>query len=137
MDVYTDGAYSSARNLGGVGLVFVKDDEIIYKYSKCIPNTTNNRCELYAVIKALQALSDGVKELNIYSDSQYVINSINLGWQRKKNLDLWRTFDRYYEQAKRFCNNINFKWVKGHNTSVYNNIADQLAVEAYLDYYEG
>ena len=65
------------------------------------------------------------------------INSINLGWQRKKNLDLWRTFDRYYEQAKRFCNNINFKWVKGHNTSVYNNIADKLAVEAYLDYYEG
>ena len=35
------------------------------------------------------------------------------------------------------CNNINFKWVKGHNTSVYNNIADKLAVEAYLDYYEG
>ena len=71
MDVYTDGAYSSARNLGGVGLVFVKDDEIIYKYSKCIPNTTNNRCELYAVIKALQALSDGVKELNIYLDCLY------------------------------------------------------------------
>lgn len=134
MDVYTDGAYSSARNLGGVGLVFVKDGEIIYKYSKCIPNTTNNRCELYAVIKALQALSDGIKELNIYSDSQYVINSINLGWQRKKNIQLWEYFDKIYEQAKTYCKDIKFVWEKGHNDSKFNIIADDLAVNASHGY---
>ena len=128
--VYTDGAYSSARNQGGVGIVFIKNDKIIYKYSKCIQNTTNNRCELYAVIKTLQAISKPIDKLTIYSDSQYVIFSINKGWQRKKNKDLWATFDKYYTQAKNLCSNIEFKWIKGHDTCLWNNIADELAVEA-------
>lgn len=139
MEVFTDGAYSSARDQGGVGIVFVKDDKVIYKYSKCLQRTTNNRCELYAVIKALQAISTNIDSLTIYSDSQYVINSINLGWQRKKNKDLWSIFDRYYEQAQKFCDNIVFSWVKGHENSEYNNLADELAVEASHEYccYEG
>ena len=58
LTVYTDGAYSSTRNQGGVGIVFVKNDKIIYEYSKCIQKTTNNRCELIAVIKACQELED-------------------------------------------------------------------------------
>lgn len=134
LTVYTDGAYSSARDQGGVGIVFVKDDKVIYKYSKCLQRTTNNRCELYAVIKALQAISTNIDSLTIYSDSQYVINSINLGWQRKKNKDLWSIFDRYYEQAQKFCDNIKFSWVKGHENSEYNNLADELAVEASHEY---
>ena len=84
IECYTDGAFSSAREQGGVGIVFVKDNEIIYKYSKCIQKTTNNRCELIAVIKTLQALAKPIDKLVIYSDSQYVICSINKGWQRKK-----------------------------------------------------
>ena len=89
LECYSDGAYSNSREQGGVGIVFVKNNEIIYKYSKCIQKTTNNRCELIAVIKVLQALSKPIDELIIYSDSQYVICSINKGWQRKKNRDLW------------------------------------------------
>lgn len=130
IDVWTDGAYSSAREQGGVGIVFVKDDKIIYKYSKCLQNTTNNRCELYAVIKALQAISKPIDKLVIYSDSQYVVCSINKGWQRKKNKDLWSIFDRFYEQAQKYCSDINFEWVKGHEDNEFNNIADKLAVEA-------
>lgn len=128
---YTDGAYSANRNLGGIGIVFVKDDKIIYEYSKCLENTTNNRCELYAVIKCLQAISKPIDSLTIISDSQYVIYSINKSWQRKKNKDLWLTFDKYYEQAKTFCCNIKFEWVKGHASNEYNNRADILAVQAY------
>lgn len=128
--MYTDGAYSSARDRGGVGIVFVKDGGVIYKYNKTIPNTTNNRCELYAVIKTLQAISKPIDSLVIYSDSQYVVNSINLGWQRKKNKDLWEAFDLMYKRAKRYCDNIEFKWVKGHENSEFNNLADSLAVEA-------
>ena len=134
LECYTDGAYSSSRDQGGIGIVFVKDNEIIYKYSKCIQKTTNNRCELIAVIKTLQALSKWVDELIIYSDSQYVINSINLGWQRKKNKDLWSIFDYFYEQAKKYSDNIKFVWTKGHADNMFNNMADELAVEASHEY---
>lgn len=136
LTVYTDGAYSSARNQGGVGIVFVKNDEIIYEYSKCIQKTTNNRCELIAVIKALQAISKPIDSLVIYSDSQYVVCSINKGWQRKKNKDLWSIFDRFYEQAQQYCSDIKFEWVKGHENNEINNLADKLAVEASHEYYE-
>lgn len=135
--VFTDGAYSSAREQGGVGVVFVKNNEIIYKYSKCFQRTTNNRCELYAVIKALQAISANIDSLVIYSDSQYVINSINLGWQHKKNKDLWSIFDRYYESAQKFCDDIKFVWVKGHENNEFNNIADEIAVEASHEFCGG
>lgn len=131
---YTDGAYSSTRDQGGVGIVFVKDNEIIYKYSKCIQKTTNNRCELYAVIKALQAISKPIDSLVIYSDSQYVVCSINKGWQRKKNRDLWSIFDRFHEQAQKYCSDIKFEWVKGHENNEFNNLADELAVEASHEY---
>ena len=141
---YTDGAFSSAREQGGVGIVFVKDNEIIYKYSKCIQKTTNNRCELIAVIKTLQALAKPIDKLVIYSDSQYVICSINKGWQRKKNKDLWALFDYFYDQAQKYCSDIQFEWVKGHenndtNKSKWNNLADSLAVEASHEFcgYEG
>ena len=130
IEAYTDGAFSSAREQGGVGCVFVKDGEVIYKYSKCIQRTTNNRCELYAVIKALQAISKPLDKLVIYSDSQYVVCSINKGWQRKKNRDMWSIFDRFYEQAQKFCGEIVFEWVKGHEDNEFNNLADTLAVEA-------
>lgn len=139
IECYTDGAFSSAREQGGVGIVFVKDNEIIYKYSKCIQKTTNNRCELIAVIKTLQALAKPIDKLVIYSDSQYVICSINKGWQRKKNRDLWALFDYFYDQAKKYCSDIQFEWVKGHENNEYNNIADKLAVGASHEFcgYEG
>lgn len=127
---YTDGAYSPTRDQGGVGIVFIKDNKIIYEYSKSILKTTNNRCELYAVIKVLQAISKPINKLTIYSDSQYVICTITKGWQRKKNQDLWDLFDRFYKLALNLCPIIEFEWVKGHDTNIYNQRVDKLAVEA-------
>lgn len=132
--IYTDGAYSTLRNVGGVGLVFIKDNTKIFEWSKSIVNTTNNRCELYAVIKALQAISKPINSLIIYSDSQYVIGTITKGWQRKKNQDLWKSFDRMYAKAQRYCKDIKFEWVKGHDTNDWNNRCDYLAVEASHEY---
>lgn len=134
LQIWTDGAYSASRNQGGIGIVFVEDDNIIYTYSKCIKNTTNNRCELSAVIVALHSISKYIPYITIYSDSQYVINSINNNWQRKKNIKLWKLFDTVYKQAKQHCPNISFEWVKGHVDNEFNNEADKLAVEASQEY---
>jgi ribonuclease HI len=59
-----------------------------------------------------------------------VICSINKGWKRNKNIDLWNTFDRMYKRCNKYCNNIIFEWVKGHDTNPGNIRADELAVEA-------
>lgn len=130
IEIYTDGAYSSTLQQGGVGLIFLRDGLKILEWSKGFKNTTNNRCELYAVIKALQAISKKVDSIKIYSDSQYVIYSITKGWKRKKNIDLWEKFDLMYKKAKNHCKDIQFIWVKGHDVNELNNRADILAVEA-------
>lgn len=135
-EIYTDGAYSPCRDQGGAGIVFIKNGNKVFEYSRMFKKTTNNRCELYAVIKALQAISKPIDKLVIYSDSQYVISTINKGWQRKKNRDLWGFFDKYYSQAQKYCSDIQFEWVKGHNTNMWNNLADELAVKA-SQLYEG
>ena len=54
--VYTDGAYSSLRNQGGIGIIFLKNNKLVAKCSKAFKNTTNNRMELLAVIIALESI---------------------------------------------------------------------------------
>lgn len=130
IECYTDGAYSPSLNSGGIGIVFVINGKKVYEYNRKIPNSTNNKCELLAVIIALKAISKPIDSFIIYSDSQYVINSINNNWKRKKNIKYWNKFDEVFNDAKSLCKNIQFKWVKGHSNCEYNNLADKLAVEA-------
>ena len=130
MDIYTDGACHGSTKVGGIGIVFVKDNKVIYKFNKQFTNTTNNRMEIYAVIYALHAISKPMDRINIYSDSQYVLGCITKNWNRKKNSDIWQIFDKVYSKAKTLCSRIQFNWVKGHNTNEFNNISDKLAVEA-------
>lgn len=136
IEIYTDGAFSSCRNCGGIGIVFVINGEKVYEFSKSIPNSTNNKCELLAVIYALHSISKEVDSIVIYSDSQYVIGCATKGWKRKKNVELWNLYDKTMEKAKKFCSNITFCWTKGHSNSEMNNRADELAVEASKEYYE-
>lgn len=127
IEVYTDGAYSSNRNQGGVGIVFIRDNKIIATFSKAYKNTTNNRMELLAVIIALQSIKSN-EEVIIYSDSMYVIGSATKGWRRKKNIDLWEKYDKVITP------NVTFKHVKGHSTNEYNNLCDRMAVDASQEY---
>lgn len=129
--IYTDGAYSSSRNQGGIGVVILRDGEYKSKYSKGFKDTTNNRMELIAVIIALRAIKNPINSLTIYSDSMYVIGCATLGWKRKKNVELWMKFDEVFKQASKLVNTpIHFEHVKGHSNSVYNNLCDELAVQA-------
>ena len=129
IEVYTDGAYSSSRNQGGLGIVFIKDNKVIAKFYKTYKNTTNNRMELMAIIIALQSIKDE-NEITIYSDSMYVIGTATQGWKRKKNLDLWEKYDAVIDSFKA----VTFKHVKGHSTNMFNNLCDEMAVAASQAY---
>jgi ribonuclease HI len=97
--------------------------------------TTNNRMELLAVIKALEALKKEGLSITIFSDSQYVVKAVTEGWLKnwlatnfkggKKNKDLWLQYATLEEK-----HNIKFKWVRGHADNKYNNRCDILATEA-------
>lgn len=74
--IYTDGAYSSSRNTGGYSAIIVHEGNVVKKLYQGYKNTTNNRMELLGVLAALRYF-DTPETLEIYSDSQYVVNSIN------------------------------------------------------------
>ena len=132
--IYTDGAARGNPGKGGYGAILIWGDakkELSAGYRL----TTNNRMELMAVIAALKALNKKNLSLSIYSDSQYVINSVQKKWLEtwirtdfkggKKNKDLWL---EYYHLAKNYT--IQFFWVKGHAENFYNNRCDILATTA-------
>lgn len=126
----TDGAYSSARDLGGVGIVFLREDEKILEYSKPFKGVTNNQMELGAVILGLRFIKSPIDSLTIVSDSMYVIGCATLGWKRKKNVKLWEEFDRQFSRVKQLCPDIKFKHVKGHSGDKWNEYCDKLASNA-------
>lgn len=132
--VYTDGASRGNPGPGGYGVVMMwgnKRKELSAGYRL----TTNNRMELLAVISALEALNKKNISLTIFTDSQYVVNTVEKKWLDnwiktdfkggKKNKDLWL---RYHQLAKDF--KVKFKWVKGHADNPFNNRCDVLATEA-------
>ncbi len=132
--VYTDGSSRGNPGPGGYGVV-LKWGKTEKELSKGFRLTTNNRMELLAVIVALESLKKEQLSIMVYSDSQYVIKSVQLGWLKKwiatnfsggkKNKDLWL---RYAALATRHT--ILFHWVKGHADNAYNNRCDILATKA-------
>jgi ribonuclease HI len=132
--IYTDGAASGNPGPSGLGIVLLfgsKKKEIARGYRL----STNNRMELLAVIIALETLKTTEYPVEVYSDSKYVVDAINLGWlfswekkqfDKKANPDLWIRFLPLYRKYK-----PRFIWVKGHANNVYNNRCDELAVAAY------
>ncbi|MGB8192905.1 MAG: ribonuclease HI [Chitinophagaceae bacterium] len=134
LQIYTDGASRGNPGPGGYGAILIwgaTRKELSGGYRK----TTNNRMELMAVIKALEALKKEGLSINIFSDSQYVVRAVSEGWLRnwiatnfkggKKNRDLWM---EYHELAKK--HNIRFTWVRGHADNPLNNRCDELATAA-------
>ncbi|WP_438945018.1 ribonuclease HI [Sediminibacterium sp.] len=132
--IYTDGAARGNPGPGGYGILLIwgdKQKEISAGYRL----TTNNRMELMAVIVALESLNKKGIPVTIYTDSKYIVDSVQKGWLEnwirtqfkggKKNKDLWL---RYHAIALQF--HVRFVWVKGHADNKYNNRCDELATQA-------
>jgi len=133
IEIFTDGASSGNPGPGGYGAI-LRSGQHYKELSEGFRKTTNNRMELLAVIKALEALKGHGQQVMIYSDSKYVIDAIEKRWvngwlakgfKDKKNKDLWL---RYLELAK--LHHIKFTWVRGHNGHPENERCDVLAVAA-------
>jgi len=132
--MYTDGASRGNPGPGGYGTILMWNGNE-KELSAGFLRTTNNRMELMAVIAGLEALKKHGLKLKIYSDSQYVVNSVEKGWLKnwistdfkggKKNKDLWL---RYSELASK--HHIRFHWVKGHASNPHNERCDILATTA-------
>ena len=135
--IYTDGACSGNPGSGGWGAVIFDQDNKQKNISGSEKNTTNNRMELLAAIMSLKKIKSN-SEVVIFTDSTYVKNGITEwvknwkknGWKNSnkkavKNKDLWVKLDKLCES-----NSVSWKWVKGHSTNEFNNLADELATKA-------
>ncbi|NLX88908.1 MAG: ribonuclease HI [Syntrophomonadaceae bacterium] len=136
--IYTDGACSGNPGPGGWGAVLIYGDKI-KELSGGEFNTTNQRMELTAVIKALQALKVTGWDVVVYSDSAYIVNAVQKhwlekwqanGWQNSKkeavaNQDLWKQLLYLMK-----LNRVAFAKVAGHSGDVWNERCDQLARQA-------
>lgn len=131
--IYTDGAAQGNPGPGGYGVV-MKFNNAEKELSEGFRLTTNNRMELLAVIKGLEAIKKNGIPITIYSDSKYVVEAVEKGWlwnwqkknfKDKANVDLWM---RYIPLHRKL--NPKFVWIKGHAGHPENERCDVLAVQA-------
>ncbi len=133
ISIYTDGSSKGNPGPGGYGVVMIYGN-LRKEISEGFRLTTNNRMELLSVIVALETLKNEGENVTIYSDSKYVVDSVEkkwvFGWEKKyfngkKNADLWIRFLRIFRK-----HNVKFVWVKGHASNKENNRCDVLALTA-------
>ncbi|MBQ9518477.1 MAG: ribonuclease HI [Firmicutes bacterium] len=137
LDIYTDGACSGNPGPGGYGVVMLYKNQR-KELSEGFKKTTNNRMEVLAVIKGLEALKIPC-QVTLYSDSKYVVDAVTKGWVKKwkannwikadkkkaLNVDLWERLLALLDKHK-----VIFVWVKGHADNVENERCDFLARQA-------
>ncbi|MBI5753990.1 ribonuclease HI [Candidatus Peregrinibacteria bacterium] len=131
IEIYTDGSCLGNPGPGGWGVIILQEKSDI-KLSGSEAHTTNNRMEMMAIIKALEWLHENLNKgelagirVTIYSDSNLLMGTLNQGWKRKANTDLWAQIDKL-----RAWLNIEWTWVKAHATNKKNNQVDKLALAA-------
>ena len=117
--IYTDGACSGNPGPGGWGAILMYNGTS-KEISGASKDTTNNIMEITAVLEALKLLKEEC-EVQVYSDSAYVVNAFNQGWIYNWRKNNWRTAGK---------DKVEFIKVKGHSDNEYNNRCDFLATSA-------
>jgi ribonuclease HI len=135
--IYTDGAFSPKSRRGGWAFVVVENDKVIFEKHGRLTGTTNNRCELQAIIRAIEySIGEKLPYFEIVTDSQYCQQGMvewAAMWARNDwktssgkpvaNSDLWQHIESLLEQVERF----KVSWIRGHSGNSYNDRADFLA----------
>lgn len=149
--VYTDGACSDNPGPGGWGVIFLLNNDCEEKCGHEV-KTTNNRMELLAIVEAFKTIVEeiypntGCKEYELYSDSAYVVNSINGKWVERwlcngwittrgeaiKNKDLWSEYIEYKEELVKHNIDTKIIKVKAHSGNAFNEYVDKLAKDEVL-----
>jgi len=133
--IYTDGSCIGNPGPGGWAFLVIDSSseknksaakKIIHR-SDFSYHTTNNRMEMVAILEALKFSQENFPKylIELNSDSNLLVQSLNLGWKRKANQDLWQEIDKYRKDLQ-----IKFFWVKAHATNQYNNLCDEYAQKA-------
>lgn len=137
VQIYTDGACDPNPGHGGYGVILIYAGRR-KELSGGFRLTTNNRMEVYAAIAGLQALKEPCK-VTLYSDSEYLVNAMTLGWVQRWKAKNWKRNKRekvlnvdMWEQLLTLCerHQVEFVWVKGHAGQPENERCDELSMNA-------
>ncbi|MBT3704367.1 ribonuclease HI [Candidatus Peregrinibacteria bacterium] len=128
IQIYTDGSCLGNPGPGGWAAIITEDGKDT-AISGNDPDTTNNRMEMMAVIESLKYLHKKYGrdklpaiQINFFIDSNLIVQTLNSGWKKKKNQDLWAEIEKLTAWL-----NIKWEWVKAHHKDEQNNKVDELA----------
>ena len=146
MELFSDGGYISKLNIGGWGVVMIKNNQTYTDMGACRTHSSLEM-ELLAAVNALEIAQTALKpnqSMTLHTDSRILIeglegkierykqqNWLHLSGRPVESRNLWERFEKLTQQL-----NVRVKWIKGHNGNPGNHLADQLArqaIETYLD----
>lgn len=120
VDLYVDGSYYIAENRGGYGAVLIYGNKIKV-LSGQLEDSTNNQAEILALVEALRLLKEPC-EVDVYSDSTYLVDTFIGFYSKKKNQNCWTLLEDALKPHL-----VRVEWVRGHNKNKYNELAHYLA----------
>lgn len=126
--IYTDGSCRANGN-GGIGVVWLKNNEKVFEISRGFKETTNNQMELKAILYALVSIKKPIDSLEIVTDSEYCIGVLtNPSWKPKKNLKLIEVIKKAISTKQQLVKTpIKWTHTRGHSDDKWNNLCDKLA----------
>ena len=129
--IYTDGSCRANGN-GGIGVIWLKNDEKVFEISRGFKETTNNQMELKAILYALVSIKKPIDSLEIVTDSEYCIGVLtNPSWKPKKNLKLIEVIKKAISTKQQLVKTpIKWTHTRGHSDDKWNNMCDKLATDA-------
>ncbi len=127
IEIYTDGAYNPALDQGGWAAVLLENGQKCI-FSGVVKDTTSNRMEITAAMEGILQIPQGA-EVVIFTDSQYLFNSMVRGWKRRKNRDLWQQLDEAVSPRR-----VHWEWIPGNAENLLHEEAhNQANLSASLD----